>query len=148
MFAEYVGVIGTAAAVATAVVAALIYRHIISYSLPVVSVKARRQADDLPHLITFELDQDSTRWQVAGARARGANRLALDAEVVAQDISGQVTAWGATDDWRRRVRFDPPSDRGIVLVHPDTPERFSILFTVSLRARPRVRRRIPVRLAL
>ena len=56
-------------------VAFLIYRHIISYSLPVVSVNARRQAND-------------------------------------------------------------------------TPERFSILFTVCLRARTRIRRGIPVRLAL
>ena len=104
--------------------------------LPVVWVSIRRQVDDLPYVVTFGVEAQP-KWQVVGIRARGRKaRLTFAAESIGPN------RWRATGSWRRRLAYRAPVSDGTVFVHPDVPDRFRVSFVVSMRGRPRIRRRV------
>ncbi len=146
--------------VVTAVIAAL-DRYMRYYDTPPVLAEAHAQPpitgnilddyegdpEDLPHIIDFHLnDADAAKWMIAAARVRGMQRrpiLTVAAQFI-QDGFGDGR-WLSDGSWQRRVVFEPPLSKGQCLLHRDVHGPFTVLFTVRLRAQPRVRRRVPVR---
>ena len=55
---------------------------------------------------------------------------------------GEFVGYSQNSDWSKRISFDPPTQRGVVLLHPDAPSRTRFSLHVVMRSAPRVKRRV------
>lgn len=116
--------------------------------LPGISASVYPQANNLPPIIDFK--SMDPKWQVAGACLwkMKAHLARANKPFIRDRILGRTEGWDTTESWRWRLTFDPPVSKSRILLHPDTQGRFSVKFKVCLRAKPRVRRTVCVRLSL
>ncbi len=45
-------------------------------------------------------------------------------------------------EWKKTIKYEIPFDKGIILLHPDSPSHIKLLFHVTLKSNPRVKRKV------
>ena len=95
--------------------------------------------------IQFEQLTNPSVWIVNEVRTStfGRRWLCKIGEPVRNSI-GMFIGYKLESEWVSRLTFDPPVQDGGFLLHPEAPEKLTLSFTVALRGRPRVRRRVRV----
>ena len=140
--------------IATVWVSLLSYKNTTRYNLPTVSVQIKRVGTSMPRVLFFTLDTGTEyKWMVTRARISGmrgwGKHLSVAGEQVQND-HGEVLGYRPLNAWERTVMFDEPVVEhsvipgSVLLIHDDIADKFCLLFTVSLRAKPSVYHQVPV----
>ena len=112
-------------------------RHRSRYDLPVVTA-IRKPAYDAYAAVAFDIETGSTHWRIVGVQTRLRRHPCL---AFGRQVTDDVTAYRPGGPWQRSLHYSQPVKEGVVMLHPHRPVR-RLLFTVALRSKPSVRRRV------
>ena len=112
--------------------------------LPVVAVRhCYERAPDSSQALDFKMEAGADRWRVSAVGIRGEDRspyLARAGKAIFNPEIVMTTAYLPEGSWLPSLEYDPPIVSGTLVRHPHAPSDKQLLFTVVLRANPRVRR--------
>ena len=107
--------------------------------------------DHNPHLFRrhlhfrMPLDSSPSKWETDEVRIAKSRHewIAVPGEGEWNDF-GEFEGYALGGDWTDRLRYDPPVDDEIFLLHPDAPENLRFKFRIRLRSRLRTKRKVDV----
>ena len=106
---------------------------------------------DHPHFFRYylhfrmPLDPSPSKWVVDKVRiAKSRHKWIAVAGEDERDDHGNFLGWPLGGAWTDRIRYDPPVDDKLFLLHPDAPENLSFKFRIRLRSRLRKKRTVDV----
>ncbi len=105
-----------------------------------------------PHLVrrylSFHMPRDSSSWskwvidEVRIAKSRH-KWIAVPGEDKRNNF-GEFEGYALGGAWTDRIRYDPPVDDELFLLHPDAPKNLIFKFRIRLRSRLRTKRKVDV----
>lgn len=97
--------------------------------------------------LSIKLDEPyRAAWQLDSAAVRPWwHKIISKSGMPIQDRTGAVIGYDVLN-WKRNLSYSQDTQSGIIVIRPDAPKRFVIVFTLSLRAASTNKRRFEVRI--
>ena len=104
-----------------------------------------------PHLFRrylhfrMPLDSSPSKWVIDKVRIAKSRYkwIAVPGEAEMNNF-GEFEGYALGSDWTDRIRYDPPVDDELFLLHPDAPKNLRFKFRIHLRSRLRTKRKVDV----